>query len=577
MKRFRGKLACFILSSTIIMGISGCEKKADVIEGNTETTESSSSTSQGKVNTEPTTEVDHSRDDNESSDSGKWEEVISGMGEGSLNVSMDVNLGDYSGVEGTAVTVEVPEFDKSYIHSMCDAVFDSGEIEVYDFDHKTKRVYEDTIHVYEETLELYDFYDKHDDKGIKNYYKKFDPYGCFFAMDFSMDDFERSRIEDDIDRLRFESESAPESIENDYSYGGYIGKIDGEEYYMYFGNRNYDEYFSSPVTYQLNGRVITIMKKDLESAYRGEPLNEYLSVKYDDDQAIISDMPLYREAIIDPHSFAIKYSINGMPEDTSISNTNADVEAYVSKGEQFINKLGFGNYVFDDDPRPLTWGYCNSEGFMYVNNYYVTAFNAPTEDGYILRYYLDDVVTLPEGELYMDEYVPGGDAYHYESYIDVMINESGIIGCQIYNPVKVIKTEPMPVSIDNDQLKDIVRDSIKNSEGWNKGIETDLFTVSHSQLVSFPIRSEKNKNEYTYVPCYIMYGNLPTYISIYKNMNATSPMVIVNANDGSLINITKELTDYPDGWNNGNNVALYYFSMGENGTAMWTRYEKLGE
>lgn len=315
MKRFRGKLTCAIILSAIILGVSGCEKKADVIEGNTEAPEDSSSVAEGKVNTEKTTEPDYgNNDDDQNGDSGKWEEVLSGSGEGALNVSMDVTLGDYSGVEGTAVTVEVPEFDKSYIHSMCDAVFDPGEIEVYDFDHKTKRVYEDTIHVYEETLELYDFYDKHDDKGIKNYYKKFDPYGCFFAMDFSMDDFERSKIEDDIDRLRFENESAPESIENDYSYGGYIGKIDGEEYYMYFGNRNYDEYYSSPVTYQLNGRVITIMKKDLESSYRGEPLNEYLSVKYDDDQSLISEMPLYREAIIEPKSFVTTYSISEMPE-----------------------------------------------------------------------------------------------------------------------------------------------------------------------------------------------------------------------------------------------------------------------
>ena len=53
---------------------------------------------------------------------------------------------------------------------------------------------------------------------------------------------QREDIEENISRLEAEKEAAPETIENDYSYQGYMGKISGEDYYMYFGNREYNEY-----------------------------------------------------------------------------------------------------------------------------------------------------------------------------------------------------------------------------------------------------------------------------------------------------------------------------------------------
>lgn len=233
------------------------------------------------------------------------------------------------------------------------------------------------------------------------------------------------------------------------------------------------------------------------------------------------------------------------------------------KALEFLSRLGFGNYEFDGNPATLMWGSGLSNGFMYVNDYHMMAYDMGDTDGEILRYRLD-MPSISEYEVQFSSYVDDGDPYDFNTYIDVMINDSGIVGCQIYNPLNVIKAEPVMSLIDNEGLMDIVRDSVNYRELWNNpiGRNIKIFEVNESRIVTFPIRSESNKNEYTYVPCFVLNG------FSQDTRLVSTPVLIVNAIDGSIVSIDKELTGYPAGWRNGNVGHDLYLSE------KWERFEK---
>ena len=566
------KIICFSLISSMLF--TGCEKKAGSIEGIDEV-DSSNTSLENTDDKESTTVADNVPESNNEDDL-KFEDAFSGGSEGYGSVNVNVTLEDHSAENLYTYTVQVDEFDKDFIHSMCDAVFDSGEVEVYDFNHATKRVYEDKLDIYNDSLEFYDFSEKQE-HSYPVTYKYCYTDNNFFTEEPYNGEFSRAVIENDIDYLEQKMNDAPENIENDYSYQGYIGKIDGEEYYMYFGNRGFDEYYSSPVTYQINGRVISIIKKDLESSYNGSKLSDYNisdpngnKVEYmpTDLKAIFTEDIYHRVATITPDSDitteespAVSFYGQGLDK------LEID-DSYISEGEQFISKLGFSNYIYDENPKNLGWYSGIDEGFLYIKDYHMMKpHEFKMQDGYVLRYCFNNMANFIEDNnvnsipFHMYDFMNGKDPYNYISYIDVMINESGVIGCQIYNPIKLIKSDPIDKIIDNDALKKTVEYSVDNKDLWNYSDKTefDSFSLDKYRFITFPIRSSNNMNEYIYTPCILLYGVSLSRVSY-------TPFLLINAVDGSCIKVDKELSDYPMGWNNGN--------VGEEtlNSGLWKRY-----
>lgn len=557
MKKKEFKFTCLLVAAAMILSFTGCEKKADTVEGLSEQQSGQEETEAAIADTsnKPTSSYPDSSDTSqEKKDSIKWNETIYGGNDGFESVDMKLSLEDYSTKEYTAYTVEAEEFNKDYIKKMCDTVFDEGSVEVYDYNHRTKRVYDDLIDFYEGCLEAYDTCKEANIESAFSFYPKrlFNENGDW-EMQQAVDEFDRAVIENDINRLKSERENAPDTIENDYSYQGYIGLIDGEEYYMYFGNRNYDEYMSSPETTQYNGRVITIIKKDIESAYNGDAVPEEIVIQGMDYELDENNPFRHKRALVIDPTVTYMY----------VDNTMELNDDYASKGLEFLSRLGFGNYECDGCPTPLLWGSGLTNGFMYVNDYHMSAYDVGDRDGQVLRYRLN-MAAVSEYEVQFSSYVDDGDPYDFNTYIDVMINDSGIVGCQIYNPLDVIKAEPVMGLIDNEGLMDIVRDSVNYRELWNNpiGRNIKIFEVNESRIVTFPIRSESNKNEYTYVPCFVLNG------FSQDTRLVSTPVLIVNAIDGSIVSIDKELTGYPAGWKNGNVGHDLYLSE------KWERFEK---
>ena len=543
------KIMASLLAATLMLSTVGCEKKAENIDelGGAETSETVAE------NSEDTSEDSKSREYN------LWEESITGTDFDTVDIKTMLRS-DYNLEELKTVTVKYDKFDKDFAKEMCDTVFDSGEVEVYDFNAPTKLVYDDLITAYKDTLELYDYESVNMPEAIKYAPDEFLSTGNW-AMTEIIEErrVQRPEIEEKLASLEAEKEAAPETIENDYSYQGYMGKIGGEDYYMYFGNREYDEYLSSPDSYQFNGRVITIMRKDIEDFSDSDI--EVLSFENNEDCEI-----LYKKnAIIEQPT--------SIPQDPA----NLDIkEDYFEEAESFLAKLGLPDYNLDGASE-LQWGLDVSTGFLYKEKIDMSSYSAICPDGYKLRYTLDfentDRIAL--NDILLPSYVESGDTLDINSYVDIYVNDKGIIGCQIYNPAKVIKQEQVKNVMDNNSVMEVVKDKAGELAVWNMpaGQSIKNISIENEKLVSIPIRSSEDEEEYTYVPCYLLYNNLSdepwtTGSIIPPESCVDAPFLLINAIDGSFVKVEDELTDYPAGWDNGN-VGYNNFKLGT-----WKRFSR---
>lgn len=572
MKKLGLRSLGIILSASMMIGTVGCEKKAEVVEGSSVAAPdeaSAAGTDEDETAVEPGDETSTDIEYFTEMPGEKWKEKIEGSGSGFEYVDVDVTIPDYiKSEEYSAYTVEMEAFDKDYIHELCDKTFDSGEVEVYDFGSGTKRVYEDMISVYKQAYEMAENVEKYDRDKLKEYVFGFYKVNYLVAPDNieyrqGTEEFDKAVIERDIAKLEEEAQNAPETIENDYSYQGYIGKIDGEEYYMYFGNRNLNEYYSSIDSTQMNGRVITVMRSDLETMFAGNNDTVELETGQVIEKTEDPDNPLFRKncLVYDPFEDYLTYDESeGLHEE----NPAAYDDNMVNEAEAFIKRMGFDSYSFSGWEMPLFWTNAATDKFMYANGYDMTVLKNQFKDGSILRFGIsyDYAEQRPMDDIQYDEYMESGDALKTHSYVDVYVNSKGVLGCQIVNPLNITKEEKVNGILDAEEVKDIVRQSVDDKNLWNIPVNGKqvLFNVTDLGLTYFPIHSTDNPEEYTFIPCYILY---------FADYNDTPlPFLIINAFDGSIIKAEEQMENYPSGWQNGNVGYINYKAQG------WPKFSK---
>ena len=568
----RKRLISLTLAAMLMLSFTGCEKKANTVVGlggNTSDGSTANAESDGTGETEGEDSASGSED------SLRWVETYQSTAEmGIENVSVNVHLKDYTQAEYKAVTVEVPSFTKLYIQKMCETVFDStDDLEVYDYDKKTKRVYDEQIEALEDTLELYKAYTSSESASatyLDYMPDEYLPNSGNWAMSEIYGDFDESVIEKDIDKLKEKREEAPDSLENDFSYRGYIGQVNGEEFYMYFGNRNYDEYMNSPETTQFNGRVITIMKKDITGDYHGFDYNN-ISFEGGGLEDFDSDSIVFKK-----NSICLGYEAYS---EGTVSNVSQN---YLDEAEEFLGKLGYGDYTYcENESRNMYWGNELSMGYIYKTGYYMTSSYILDTDGYILRYRLDfeNADMLRYSDVCLPAYSISSDAMDINSYVEIMINDAGVLGCQIFNPMEVKTVDTVNKIIDNETLKDVLADSVDDMTVWNFPIGSvtvsgNIVNVSLQdvKLISFPIKSDTDATEFTYIPCYMVYkklwdeattGNVSPF---GYSSSVETPFLLVNAIDGSLVTVNEEISLYPYGWKN-DNMGYYAYIYGD-----WDRF-----
>lgn len=564
------QMISLVLAGSLLITFTGCEKKAEDVVG-LGGADSSNASNEGETLTEEgsATAADEEYEN--------WNESLKGGDKGFDTVTVATRIKDYTGKEYEAVTVEFPTFDKNFIQETCETVFDSDDIEVYDSFTRTKRVWEDVLKTYEDAAELYDLFNSSETlkNGNMQYYPDAYHVGTgYWEYSETTEEFSRDVIEEAIEEINKYIDTSPESLVNDYSYMGYLGTIEGEEYYMYFGNRDYDSYLTSPETVQFNGRVVTIMKTDIEKDFAGMEMADMMA-----DSEYAAELP-------DDHD-SVFYRTDSLIAESygeTLTGSNMYVsEDYIQTAEEFIGKLGYGDYEFcEDETRNLFWGSSVSTGFIYNNGYLMSPASMMQSDGFILRFRLNfenaDRYKLVDAQLPV--FSETGNTLDIDSYVDVMINANGIICCQIYNPLKITKVNTVNNIIDTETLKEIVGVSVDDTANWNvprygvAASQTQKFvTIDEVKLINFPLRSSENSNEYTYVPCYMLYkklwddsygSNSPFGIGTIVD----TPFLLINALDGSFVDAGAELEKYPSGWTNGNVGYMSY------GSGSWNRYQK---
>ncbi|WP_173471793.1 hypothetical protein [Eubacterium ruminantium] len=499
-----------------------------------------------------------------------WKETLNGGNDGFDTVKIDCG---YNRFDKTPITVDifdVPEFTNEYHKKICDSIFDQGKVEVYDHKNPTKKALQEKIDTYESIL---NYYDKASDTRKIMYYfpNKLISLNDEYTFQESLDKASKDAIVNKISDLKSSYEKAPETIENDYSYEGYLGKINNEDYYLYFGNRNLDEYVNSPRSYQINNRVITIMKKDLNYDLTGVALSDdnmnqniFLNDAHEDINLKVDDIEKFDikfNCINNFSHYSIGYTGLSISDHTVIpddSNLN-DYDKEMKLAEEFIGKLGYTD-CYVESIEPICWSTPMSAALFLSRDYKFQPFDMKLYDetgGIKISYKIkaESSKYCSISETYnFDAFAESGDTYHFDNNIDVFIKGDEILGCQILNPITHKKSEGVKQLLDYEDVKDIVKNSVNDKSVWNtNGNDRDIVEIDRMQFAYFPIRSKDDPSEYSYIPCYVVYHDIDINIGgLAINKNYFYPTLIINALDGSYINVSEQLENYPMGASNGN-------------------------
>lgn len=530
-----------ILSVGLMTGLlfvgTGCEKKAEAIEEFGATQESvqgaddeanNSSSNSGETQSSG---ADFTGNNKSRKLEDKWVDTVESEDGPFSKVEIKADVYEYTG-PNKVVTADAQEYNKDFVKEMCDRVY-GGTPEVYDYKAKTKKLYDSEIDMYKDLKAMYEETDMKKMSFM-------DLSGENASFETSMEDT-KNAVDEKIAELEKEKEEAPETIENDYSYGGYVGDILGDEYYMYFGNCNYDEYTQAPITEYVDGRVCSIFRTDMKSMFNGK------------------------------RGFISHFGQAGTYE--KLSNPPEDIK---SMADEFVKTIGYGDYEFSD-----AGGFYYKEGFdqhLFFDKDYLSAtyLTDSGETGYIMVYTMGGTSygAVDAWLFSFDIYVDDKEAINPDSCIYVFANDKGIVGCQLVNPLTVKSVEDAEV-ISIDDAKDIVLNNIGNKEAWNIASDSRVQApeIDTMQLIKFPIRSNDNKNEYTFVPAYVVYDSIVNNGVVdtteVSEQLQYAPFMLINALDGSFMNVNDNLSNYPKGFSRGNEGYQNRINC------TWERYENI--
>ena len=500
-----------LCAALMIAGTAGCEKKAETITDAEDRTEAAVQDSAGKGE-EKTTES--GTRDSKPADAETWAETYTFDGEPFNEVKVSVKVRDYSQEPVSVVKTETRDYDREFMKEMCDNVFD-GEPEVFDYSVRTKKICDADIEMYTDVKKVLE-----DEKSVvRELY-----IGSADSVDPDRD--YAKELGDELDKrladLETEKNSAPESVENDYSYGGYLGDIGGEEFVMCFGNRLHSEYVEAPFGYAVDGRICTIYRKNIREVFGGIA-------------GTIGE--------IDAYNFS-----------------NAEFsEEKLAEAEAFVQSIGFGDYVYTGE-EPTNYyhmhGYDISffayNGLPAVAQYQTSEGDMGTVFTFVPGGGTGRVIT--QGDIWFELYSEDHNTMNVNTYIKVYVSDEGVIACQIVNPMKVTSVEADAKIISASDAKDIIIENIDNADAWNMLADNKPVSVELTKLrlINFPVRSTENKNEYTYVPAYLFYGSEYDPMNEGQKVGYSMPCMIINALDGSFIKVEGNLTDPFKGYARGN-------------------------
>jgi hypothetical protein len=228
-------------------------------------------------------------------------------------------------------------------------------------------------------------------------------------------------------------------------------------------------------------------------------------------------------ALPDGASSVLVYPVEEAGADNACSLTEEEAE---TTARQFAERLGFSD-LEPAEVMPLGWTVNTGDGFGektdVIEGYAITLRHC------IYGVFYDD--TEENYEEYYNTLTTTSDRYCITSEMTIYVNSCGVIYMSYVNPLKVNSvTENVPLlSLDN--IKDIMAETLK---------EQSKTEFNEMKLMYFRLCDDKSDGSlYSYVPAWRLAYRV-------TSGNPVKYCVVVNAIDGSVIDVEKEVYGIPE-------------------------------
>lgn len=227
--------------------------------------------------------------------------------------------------------------------------------------------------------------------------------------------------------------------------------------------------------------------------------------------------------------------------DKSISDHDSSAEEAKKKAEDFLVKTGFSNMICRES-KALIWKAEPMEGTENVEQKKV-------QSGYTFSFVLGT-----GGNIFID---PDEETLNYSDYVDAIaqqdngkemnyplgseirvdVTDKGVISAHWDSLVVMMSLTDDVKLLSASDIKRIMKESIGNYIGEEYAVAKSQLILNRMELVYFRLKDDTREGYYSYVPAWRM------------NEDTDYCRCVVNAIDGTVINVTEQLTRIRPGKN----------------------------
>jgi hypothetical protein len=405
------------------------------------------------------------------------------------------------------VSMEEPEFDAGYKKSLAEALYGNNTVYIYGMEAPTKADIEAELQKIPNILA--DDYDAEDSLNENEGY-------------YDDKDYWQSMVQDTQDEIAFyegkqaeyeamlETASEDRVEATDFSEKNYVGERNGISYVLSFS----DSRIKDENTY------------DSAMIFDGYSRTKHIEMYPEDYHTVCSDV---MQEAQDVSCWAGEDT-----GDNSCSLTEAEAQQIA---QQFLNSLGFSDLELAETGALAWFGdWTDDEGYAQTDT-----------DGYAFtfRHNVNNVWLYGNNTIFWYTYMEActdegieADQYDLGTEARVFVNDNGVVYMDYANPLMETKVVDDVTILPLENIEDIMIEELQNncdqyilSASSANGSMKQLYYMA---LIYFRLQDDAgDSNQYSYVPAWIL--------SADDSSDIAGSCLVVNAIDGSIINVAKEI------------------------------------
>lgn len=279
------------------------------------------------------------------------------------------------------------------------------------------------------------------------------------------------------------------SIEDGYAGNYYRGERDGTDYRLDFGTGS--DYTKTPSAY------IELQPCDWKDVAPGKIRGKVRTETDGGNNILMLD--------------------EGVPEAHLENNCEMTAAEAATRGENFLNRMGFSNMVWTDI-QALSWNVDTGAGTRtrVVEGYRLT-FTAGV-DGLSFPYF------GVEKQEYWEEADYVYNQYSMRCYVTMVITDEGILSVKWENPIETVSVTPNVRLLSPDKAKKIIKSEMGAYAEYFYNTYRRAMKFDRMELAYHRVSDTERDGYFTYVPAWRL-----------TNYKFRRPMLVINAIDGTVI------------------------------------------